>query len=200
MKGQLFFHTCMAIYLLAGSCLSTVALGGFAWNIQTVDSTGGVGGYTSIALDADGNPHISYYEDDNGDLRYAFAPGPSTYTLTMSVEPNNIGIDTVTPLVGDHVYYTGMANINAGRFLSCPDVYQFSHWEGDVANANSASTTVFMNSDKTIKSVFVATRECGDECHPDDLFGDYNNDCIINLEDYAQFAMNWLVFTKPECD
>ena len=41
-----------------------------AWNISTVDKdpNGGVGFDSSIAVDSNGNPHISY---TNGDLKYA---------------------------------------------------------------------------------------------------------------------------------
>ena len=73
--------------------------------------------------------------------------------------------------------------IYAENLISCLDVYHFDHWIGDVADPNSASTTIAMDSDKTVTAVFIDARRCGDECHPTDNFGDYNNDCIIDIAD-----------------
>ncbi|MHC4461408.1 MAG: hypothetical protein ACYS6W_02265 [Planctomycetota bacterium] len=134
-----------------------------------------------------------------GDAKIVLAPAPPYYTLTMNVEPNDIGINTVTPGVGDH-NCAGTMPLSATQFVSCPDVYQFDYWIGDVNDVNDPNTSILMDSDKTVTAVFVATRECGDECHPDNLFGDYNHDCVIDFRDFAAFADNWLVCTKPECD
>jgi hypothetical protein len=41
------------------------------WIVDRVDEVGGVGLYTSIALDASGIVHITYYDFENGNLKYA---------------------------------------------------------------------------------------------------------------------------------
>jgi len=53
------------------------------WHITTVDSDGIVGGYTSLELDASGYPHISYYDETNGDLRYAWKDGAGWHITTV---------------------------------------------------------------------------------------------------------------------
>jgi hypothetical protein len=123
----------------------------------------------------------------------------STFFTGMSGEIRIKSLKNAPPSIGTHSY-SGLIDITAEQFIDCPDSYQFDHWLGDVSDPDSASTSVYMGSDKTITAVFVNNHQCGDECHPNNNFGDYNHDCIINLEDFAQFALNWMLCTKPECD
>lgn len=142
----------------------------------------------------------AFYIGSNGRIILA-PPQPDNFTLTMAVEPKDVGINTIVPIVGENVYAPNQPiDISANKYINCPDVYHFEHWVGDVGDTNSANTTVFMDSDKTVTAVFTAARVCGDECHDDNIFGDYNHDCIINIVDFAQFALNWMNCTKPECD
>ena len=59
---------------------------GVTWNIGTLDSGGDVGAFSSIAVDASGNPHISYYDNINKDLKYA-VKSSNIWTIT-TVDPD----------------------------------------------------------------------------------------------------------------
>lgn len=143
---------------------------------------------------------------NNGTQRYDNFMVEGTYqgppiVLTVAVEPNDVGITNVNPSLGDHGYAPGsVVNISASSQAICPDIWEFDYWIGDVADANAASTTVTVDASKTVTAVYVAvTRVCGDECHPyPDM--DFNEDCWVDLKDFAEFAIDWLYCTQPACD
>jgi len=74
---------------------------------------------------------------------------PTQYTLTMAVDPEGGG--STDPTVGEHTYNEGtVVDITA----TPADGYQFVNWEGDVANSNSATTTVTIDGNKTVTANF----------------------------------------------
>ena len=58
-----------------GDHLYFSAFDGSAWISETVDSAAGVGAYASLVLSSTNQPHISYYDALNGDLKYATKSG-----------------------------------------------------------------------------------------------------------------------------
>lgn len=60
------------------------------WTTETVESSGDVGRYSSLALDKDGWPHISYLGID--DLKYAYEDSLGWHKTT---------VDATTPYYGD---------------------------------------------------------------------------------------------------
>ena len=84
------------------------------FDIQTVDSIGGVGGYTSITLDSNNHPHISYYDYSNGDLKYAEWTG-SDWDIQTVDSNGNIGEYTSIDLDSNdhpHISYYDYSNYN----------------------------------------------------------------------------------------
>ncbi len=85
---------------------------GSTWHIETVDSEGYVGKYTSLALDSAGRPHISYYDRTNGDLKYAYFDGASWHIETVD-SAGDVGKDTSLALDSNgrpHISYYDETN------------------------------------------------------------------------------------------
>jgi uncharacterized repeat protein (TIGR01451 family) len=76
------------------------------WQTKSVDG-GGVGSYTSIALDAEDHPHISYHDHDSKNLKYARWTGQSWATQTVATG-EDVGLFTSLALDAEshpHISY-----------------------------------------------------------------------------------------------
>ena len=88
--GKAQFLSRVGPLLLGVALMMVLASSAFAlvWNNEIVDSDGDVGSHTSLAVDSNNQPHISYYDSTNRDLKYARWDGSAWHTLGQGV--NNI--------------------------------------------------------------------------------------------------------------
>jgi len=85
---------------------------GNAWQIEVVESQGNLGYYTSLELDAQGRPRISYYDEGNGCLRYAWHDG-SEWHIEVVDDTGDVGQYTSLALDAQdlpHVSYFDYTN------------------------------------------------------------------------------------------
>jgi len=86
---------------------------GTKWNISVIDSGSGiVGMYTSIALDSNDNPHISYFDSSNKDLKYAYYDG-TKWNISIVDSTGDVGWFTSIAIDSNdhpHISYYDMTN------------------------------------------------------------------------------------------
>lgn len=63
----------------------------FAWNIQTIDSTGSVGSECSLAFGTDGQAMVAYTDTTNTNLKFARLDGTNWQVTTVDNSPGNVG-------------------------------------------------------------------------------------------------------------
>jgi len=84
------------------------------WYIETVDNTDFVGDNTSIKIDSNDYPHISYNEFNyDGELRYAYFDGEK---WNIEIVDNNGNIQGSTSLALDYKYNPHIAYEDAGNY------------------------------------------------------------------------------------
>lgn len=85
---------------------------GTSWHLETVDSAGDVGRWSSLALDAAGLPHVSYYDATAQSLKYARYDGTAWMSETVSA-----AVDVGTSLALDTSGWPHIAFNSGGRLL-----------------------------------------------------------------------------------
>lgn len=126
----------------------------------------------------------------------------SSQCVKVTIQTSPAGLATITPSEGTYDYVVGeVIDIQAQpEYINCPAVYAFSNWSGSgIDDPSSASTTLTVGSSQTITAIYNDARACGDVCHPYPAL-DINNDCLVDLTDFAAFVQEWMECTSPACD
>jgi len=139
MKAIRIFSALLLVFL-AVPCIAMA----LEWHIETVD--GGIGGHTSISLDSNGYPHISYFDETNYDLKYAYFDGSSWQIETVDSE-GYVGIYTSLSLdSGDypHISYRDETNYDLKYAY-----FDGSSWQIETVDSEGnvgMSTSLFLDS------------------------------------------------------
>jgi PKD repeat protein len=95
---------------------------GIIWHTETVDSSGNVGYYTSLAFDSNGNPAISYFDYAEANLKYARWDG-SQWVIETVDSTGQVGL--YTSLAFDSAGYPSISYYDATN----ADL-KYAHWNG----------------------------------------------------------------------
>ena len=94
------------------------------WQPVAVDQTGTVGRYSSLAVDASGHVHVSYFDDTNGELKYATCAASCTTAANwQSIAVDQGGVGAYASLALDrsgglHVSYSDVS-LNDLKYATC---------------------------------------------------------------------------------
>jgi|GEM_PF-117496 len=108
-------------------------------------------------------------------------------TLTVAVEPNDQGIDTVSPALSQTIFQRDAnAVIKADTFTNGSVTYYFDHWSGEgIKNPDNSRTAVTLDQSKTVTAVYTTS--------PMGVFlsSDLSRDGSVDLADWPYIADNW---------
>jgi hypothetical protein len=146
---------------------------------RTLDSTGDVGGFTSIAIGLDGNPIISHYDATNGDLKVAACTNPTCTTSTTIT-----AIDTT----GDVGGFTSIAiGLDGNPIISYYDVTN-----GDLKVAACTNPTCTTSTTSTLDSI-------GDVGWHTSIIIGLDGNPIISYYDWDNRDLMVAACTNPTC-
>jgi hypothetical protein len=116
---------------------------GSNWEKTIVDPSPQVGQYASLALDADNNPRIAYYDAANRALKFAYRNNNIWFVQTIENAPTVVSISPVSEEVYDPV--------NA-RLLFDPGSFQNNYSEDGIAAVNEQNSAGMYTSITIAKS------------------------------------------------
>jgi len=106
------------------------------WSIETVDYKGKVGRFTSLALDSNDYPHISYFDLDNSALKYAYWDGSQWHTETVDSK-GAVGYPTALALDSKGYPHIAYFNFIRGNL-------KYAYWNGSKWNIETVDSQGFL--------------------------------------------------------
>ncbi len=183
---------------------------GFGWVVSELLNPNPDQWYTkSFSWDSTASPHVGKYLQiylnadrvtmDNVRILKS-TPGIAANVVVDS-DPYNLttagGRPDVSPSPGTYQIGIGAeVDVTAGNFLSCPDNFVADFIQSSYGDIPGTEGTLLIDDDGTINTVYATDNICGDSCHPIPL-GDFDQNCIVDFEDLADFISSWLTDNRP---
>jgi len=111
-----------------------------SWTTGAVDTLGWVGEEPSLVVDRFGTPHISYFHQSDGDLRYATLVGAS-WSVEVVDDPaqaaewySSIAVDSAGKI---HIVYYYQGSTSLAYAVGSPAAWTYETVEGALANAGT---------------------------------------------------------------
>ncbi len=146
---------------------------GDAWQVEVVDPNPLMGAWAAIDLDGEDYPHISYYNYDTGDLKYAHWDGSTWISETVDYEGGWHSYIAVDSQSRPHIAYRDAQGFS-GTAL------KYAHWDGSawqidtiedlVSTISSLNTTLALDNDDR-PHISYSVSSSGDD--PDHLYHAY---------------------------
>lgn len=112
-----------------------------SWNLYEVDVSTGTGWYNALALDSSGDPHISYFDNSNNSLKYAYGNINSTSGYDSSWQIYEI--DSYNPFITIPPQFSSIVVDSSGN----PHI---SYYDGNLDNLKYAFGNIIPNSNNDI--------------------------------------------------
>src|SRR3989338_5395664 len=125
---------------------------GSQWQYETVDSSPGVGYYASIALDSNNKLHISYYDENNQDLKYATNTS-GAWVVSMVDSSAIVGMYTSIAVDSDnkaHISYFDSTNKDLKYATNASGAWVSSTIDGSGSGSVGRYTSIAIDSDNKV--------------------------------------------------